>query len=365
MQRILVNSSFKLTLLAAAVGLSACSVLEGEKVDYKSITKAPSLAVPPDLTQLSKDTRYSIVNGAVSAAGSKASTTGSGKEPVAVAAISDIRVERQGNQRWLVVNRSPESLWSPLKDFWQESGFTLTMDQSNLGIMETEWNENRANIPQDAIRRALGKVLDSLYSTSLRDKYRTRLEVRADGGTEIFITHRGMQEVYATEDKNRTIWQPRAADPELEAEFLRRLMLKLGASPEQSAQIGAVSPAKPTTSTTQVDGTSIIELSDGFERAWRRVGLSLDRTGFTVEDRDRNKGIYFVRYVGSDDSANEPGFFKKLFGGSAKAAAAIKYQIAVRSGGDKTKVSILNELGSPEISDAAQKMLKVLAEDLK
>lgn len=365
MQRLLVNSSVKLTLLAAAMGLSACSVLDGEKVDYKSSTKAPSLAVPPDLTQLSKDTRYSVVNGAVSAAGSKASATSGGKELVAVAAISDIRVERQGNQRWLVVNRSPESLWSPLKDFWQESGFTLTMDQSNLGIMETEWNENRANIPQDAIRRALGKVLDSLYSTSLRDKYRTRLEVRADGGTEIFITHRGMQEVYATEDKNRTIWQPRPADPELEAEFLRRLMLKLGASPEQSAQVGTVSPAKPTASTTQVDGTSILELSDGFDRAWRRVGLSLDRTGFTVEDRDRNKGIYFVRYVGSDDSENDPGFFKKLFGGSAKAAAAIKYQIAVRSSGDKTKVSILNELGSPEISDAAQKMLKVLAEDLK
>jgi outer membrane protein assembly factor BamC len=347
------------------VGLSACSALEGEKVDYKSSTKAPSLAVPPDLTQLSKETRYSIVNGAVSAAGSIASVTTTGKETVAVAAISDIRVERQGNQRWLVVNRSPENLWAPLKDFWQESGFTLTMDQSNLGIMETEWNENRANIPQDAIRRALGKVLDSLYSTSLRDKYRTRLEARADGGTEIFITHRGMQEVYATEDKNRTIWQPRPADPELEAEFLRRLMLKLGASPEQSAQAAAVSPAKPTASTTQVDGTPLLELSDGFDRAWRRVGLSLDRTGFTVEDRDRNKGIYFVRYVGSDDSANDPGFFKKLFGGSAKAAAAIKYQIAVRSSGDKTKVSILNELGSPEVSDAAQKMLKVLADDLK
>ena len=366
MQRYLVNSSFKLTVLAAAMALSACSVLDGEKVDYKSSTKAPSLAVPPDLTQLSKDTRYSVVNGGVSAASSKAAVVAqTGKEPVAMSAISDIRVERQGNQRWLVVKRSPESLWTPLKDFWQESGFTLSLEQSNLGIMETEWNENRANIPQDFIRRSLGKVLDSLYSTSLRDKYRTRLESRSDGGTEIFITHRGMQEVYATEDKNRTVWQPRAADPELEAEFLRRLMLKLGASAEQASQVGAVAPAKPMASATTADGRPVLELSDGFDRAWRRVGLSLDRTGFTVEDRDRNKGLYYVRYVASGEQAADEGFFKKLFGGSAKGAAAAKYQISVRSVGDKTTVSVLNDLGSAELSDTAQKIIKVLADDLK
>ena len=366
MQRYFVNSSFKLTLLAATMALGACSVLDGEKVDYKSSTKAPSLAVPPDLTQLSKDTRYSVVNGAVSAASSKAAVvTQTGKETVAPGVLADVRVERQGNQRWLVVNRSAASLWAPLKEFWQESGFTLSLDQSDLGIMETDWNENRANIPQDFIRRSLGKVLDGLYSTDLRDKYRTRLESRADGSTEIFITHRGMQEVYASEDKNRTVWQPRAADPELEAEFLRRLMLKLGASTEQASQVGAVAPAKPMANATTTDGLPVLELSDGFDRAWRRVGLSLDRTGFTVEDRDRNKGLYFVRYVASDAQATDPGFFKKLFGGSAKGAAAAKYQISVRSVGDKTTVSVLNDLGSAELSETAQKIIKVLADDLK
>jgi outer membrane protein assembly factor BamC len=366
MQRHFVNSSFKLTLLAAAIALSGCSVLDGEKVDYKTSTKAPSLAVPPDLTQLSKDTRYSVINGGVSAASSKASTSSQAtKDPVALSAVSDVRVERQGNQRWLVIKRSPETLWAPLKDFWLESGFTLSQEDSNVGIMETEWNENRANIPQDFIRRSLGKVLDGLYSTSLRDKYRTRLESRADGGTEIFITHRGMQEVYATDDKNRTVWQARAADPELEAEFLRRLMLKLGASAAQTSQVASAAPAKPMANESMADGLPVLVLTDSFDRAWRRVGLSLDRTGFTVEDRDRNKGLYYVRYVSSGDQGADEGFFKKLFGGSAKPAAATKFQILVRSGGDKTTVSVLNDLGSAELSDTAQKIVKVLAEDLK
>lgn len=365
MQRHLVNFSLKLTVLAGAIALSACSVLEGEKVDYKSNIKAPSLAVPPDLTQLSRDTRYSVVNGGVSAASSMKTSAQTGPESVAVNTIADIRVERLGNQRWLVVNRSAASLWAPLKSFWQESGFTLSMDQADVGIMETEWNENRANIPQDVIRRYLGSVLDSFYSTSLRDKYRTRLESRADGGTEIYISHRGMQEVYASEDQKRTIWQPRASDPELEAEFLRRLMLKLGGSKEQTAQVAAAPAAPSLSTTTTANGQPVLELADGFDRAWRRVGLALDRTGFTVEDRDRAKGLYFVRYKTSDANVSEDSWFKKLWGGSSKAPTVEKYQIAVRSSGNKTTVSVLNELGATELSDAAKTIVKVLADDLK
>jgi outer membrane protein assembly factor BamC len=361
-----VNPYFKLTVLVAATSLGACTVLDGEKVDYKSSAKAPSLMVPPDLTQLSRDTRYSTVNGGVSAAASKTLASPSTiSQPIATSSIADIKIERQGNQRWLVVNRSADNLWGPLKDFWLESGFTLSMEQSGLGIMETEWYENRANIPQDIIRSSLGKWLDSLYSTSLRDKYRTRLEGRSDGGTEIFITHRGMEEVYSSELKNSTVWQPRPVDPELEAEFLRRLMLKLGASKDQAAQVGTVADAKPVSMASTINGQPVVQMSENFDRAWRRVGLSLDRTGFTVEDRDRNKGIYFVRYVMADAQKAEPGFFKKLFGGSNKEASAAKYQITVRSAGDKTTIAVLNDQGLPETSDAAKKIVSVLAADLK
>jgi len=365
MQRPLVNFSLKLTVLAGAIALSGCSVLEGDKVDYKSSSKAPPLAVPPDLTQLSNDTRYSVVNGGVSAVSSAKTTPQSSADSVALNAVGDIRVERLGNQRWLVVNRSAVNLWGPLKSFWQDSGFKLSMDQADVGIMETEWNENRANIPQDFIRRALGSVLDSLYSTSLRDKYRTRLESRADGSTEIYITHRGMQEVYDSEEQKRTIWQPRPSDPELEAEFLRRLMLKLGASKDQSAQVAGALSVPPTSMTTSASGQPALELADGFDRAWRRVGLALDRTGFTVEDRDRNKGVYFVRYKASEASTGEDNWVKKLWSGAAKPAAVEKYQIAVRSSGNKTTVVVLNELGAPELSEAAKTIVKVLAADLK
>src|SRR6185369_14954873 len=209
----------------------------------------------------------------------------------------DVRIERAGMQRWLVVNRSADVLWNPVREFWQENGFLLAMDQSNLGIMETDWAENRAKIPQDFIRSTIGKALDSLYSTSERDRFRTRLERSPSGGTEIYISHRGMKEVYINEGKEQTMWQPRPPDPELEAEFLRRLMVKLGVSQEQSKALVAAGVPKTTSRVATVGNTPVVQIDEGFDRAWRRVGLTLDRTGFTVEARDRAQGTYFVRYV--------------------------------------------------------------------
>ena len=363
------KSIIQVTALGTALALAGCSVLESDKVDYRSNTvKAPSLVVPPDLTQLSKDTRYTVVDGAVSASGYKPAQAANAKVPVAAPALGDVRIERSGNQRWLVVKRPADKLWEPVKDFWQESGFLLAMDQRDLGIMETDWAENRAKIPQDIIRSSLGKLLDSFYSTAERDKFRTRLETNAAGETEIYISHRGVAEVYTKERSDQTVWQPRPSDPELEAEFLRRLMVSLGSTQEQAKTLVAAEVATKSVATlATAEGRPVVKIAEGFDRAWRRVGLTLDRTGFTVEDRDRKQGIYFVRFVAADTGANtEPGFFGKLFGGSSpKSAEATKFQIAVKSQGETTVVSVLDSKGAPETSASAQRIAKLIADDLK
>ncbi|MEO8653698.1 MAG: outer membrane protein assembly factor BamC, partial [Ramlibacter sp.] len=180
----------------AVLSLSACSVVQGDKIDYKSAAKGTSLEVPPDLNQLSRDSRYSVPGGGPVTASTYQIGQAAPGMPTAASTLGDVRIERNGAQRYLVVNRPADQLWNPVRDFWQESGFLLAMDDANLGIMETDWAENRAKLPQDFIRSALGKVFDSLYSTSERDKFRTRLERTPTGGTEIYISHRGMIEVY-------------------------------------------------------------------------------------------------------------------------------------------------------------------------
>jgi outer membrane protein assembly factor BamC len=356
----------RFVLLALVASLAACSVLDSDKIDYKSAGKAPTLEVPPDLTQLSRENRYAVPGGTVSANSYQAGVANAPGVPTAVNSVGDVRMERSGSERWIVVGRSPEQLWEPVRDFWQENGFLLTTDQRNLGIMETDWAENRAKLPQDVIRSTLGKLVDSVYSTGELDRFRTRME-RTPNGTEIFISHRGMQEVYSTSRQDQTVWQPRPSDPELEAEFLRRLMVKLGVSQEQSKILAAAGSTPQTSRVANVDGQPVVQISEGFERAWRRVGLALDRTGFTVEDRNRSAGIYYVRYVTPNPDKKDPSFFSKMFsfGSSAKNEAPLKFRILVKGQGEASTVSVQNEAGAPESSANAQRIVQVIADDLK
>jgi len=368
------SSTFKASLLASLVAgmtlLNGCStvnsVFKGDKIDYKTSGKAgPSLEVPPDLTQLSRENRYVVPGAAVNA---NAFQVGQSTPalPVAALAVGDVRIERSGSQRWLVVNRPADKLYGPLRDFWLESGFLLALDQENLGIMETDFAENRAKLPQDFIRETLGKVLESLYSTGERDKFRTRLERTAAGGTEIFVSHRGLVEVVVGgAASNSTVWQPVPPNPELEAEFLRRIMVRLGVAQEQSKVLVAAGAPRATSIVANVNGVPVVQIEEGFDRAWRRVGLTLDRTGFTVEDRDRAQGTYFVRYVDITSDKKDPNFLSKLFSAAAPADAPIKYRITLKSLGEATTVSVLNAQGAAESSVNAQRIVKVIADDLR
>jgi len=359
-----VKPALKLALLGLPLALVACSTLEGDKVDYKAAVKATPLSVPPDLTQLPKDNRYATPGATVSATGFQTAGQDGAQNAVA-SSFPGLRIEGQGAQRWLVVDQPPEKLWPVIKAFWEETGFKLPLEDAQLGIMETDWNENRGKLPQDFIRRTVGKYLDNLYSTGELDKYRTRLERNAAGGTEIYISHRGLVEGFKDDDRIKTTWVPRPVEPELEYEMLRRLMVKLGAPASQASAQPAAAAVSQTARVESRDGQAVVLMNEGFDRAWRRVGLTLDRTGFTVEDRDRSQGTYFVRYVTpTPPGQEEPGFFERLFSGAPKDKGPQKYRITVRSQGESSTVSVLNAEGGPEQSENAQRILKLIADDL-
>ncbi len=369
-------------LLVTVVALGACSTvdgfLSGDKIDYKAqATKTAPLDIPPDLTQLQRDAKYQPQSGAAISAstfGSPSAATASSNRAasnIAPTAIGEMRIVREGNQRWLAVPMPAEVLWPQLRAFWQERGFSLVVDNPEAGVMETDWAENRAKIPQDVIRRTIGRVLDSLYDSGERDRFRVRIE-RSASGTDVFLSHRGMIEVYTNEraDVRTTSWTSRPSDPQLEAEFLSRLMVKLGAKEEVARATASASPVTAPPRARALDGqaAATLQVDEGFDRAWRRVGLTLDRSGFTVEDRDRAGGLYFVRYVDPKDAATaEPGFFAKLFsfGKSDPSQSPGRYRIAVKADGARTLVSVQNAQGGPENGEVGQRIVGLLIEDLK
>jgi outer membrane protein assembly factor BamC len=371
----------KLVVAAALAVLSACASDTG--VDYKKAGTLPPLEVPPDLTSPARDNRYAVPDSARSSATLSGYQAERRDQPARAAGTATVlpevermRIERAGTQRWLVVQEPPEKLWPVVKDFWQESGFLIKMENAEAGVMETDWAESRAQVPDGTVRNLLGRVFDQLRSTSERDKYRTRLDRAPDGqGTEIYISHRGMEELYTTREPTgdtpgQTAWQPRAPDPELEAEFLRRLMVRLGAKEERAKQlIASATPQQRADIVKSNDGTERLQVHEPFDRAWRRVGLALDRVGFTVEDRDRQKGLYFVRYADpeAEMGEKEKGLFGRIsdwFSNDSKVKAA-QYRVQVTSETNSSQVYVLNKDGTAERSKTAQRILTLLHEQLK
>ncbi|WP_407644543.1 outer membrane protein assembly factor BamC [Cognatazoarcus halotolerans] len=367
-------------LAAAVLGIAGCgSIGDSKGIDYKSARKAPSLEIPPDLTAPSTGSRYAMPEagerGVATFSSYSADREAKPSETVAnvqAGTSPDMHIERAGSERWLVVKGTPEQLWPEIRSFWIENGFVLNIDQPDIGVMETDWAENRAKLPQDFLRRTLGKVLDSVYSTPERDKFRTRLEPgKTPGTTEVYVSHRGMMEIYPNEAKDQTIWQPRAVDPELEAEMLSRLMVRLGAE-EAKAKTLLATQATPSRATLEqrTDGSSLLHVQDDFDRAWRRVGLALDRSGFVVEDRDRAQGIYFVRYVDPevDNATAGGGLLSKLAfwrDDKAKLGNASEYRVRVVQSGGESVVSILTKEGGEARGDTPKRILTVLQEQLR
>lgn len=383
------SRALALAVVAAAAGCSSINdLLEPERIDYKSAAKTNKgnkLEVPPDLTPLRSDNRYAVENvkGSTTASeysaqraaatptpGKAGASAAEGNVAPAANSAAGLRVERAGNQRWLVSADAPEVLWPRIKDFWQENGFLIAIENPETGVMETDWAENRAKIPQDFIRSAIGKVFDSLYSTGERDKFRTRLERRQGGGTEVYISHRGAEEKVTgqTVTTQNTIWTSRPSDPELEAEFVARLMAALGSDAKlaRAAVKDTKVAAQPQRARILKEGrASVVEVDEGFDRAWRRVGLALDRVGFTVEDRDRARGVYFVRYIDQEGDAKnkaEKGFFARLFSSKDEKKEAVRYQILVKGAGERSRISVQEEKGAV-VSDAAATRIATLLND--
>ena len=374
-----------LAVTIAATLAAGCSIFpDSKKIDYKSAGKLPSLEVPPDLTQPSRDERYSVPD--ISPKGSatfSAYSSERGAQPAVAAGnrevlpdIGKMRIERAGTQRWLVVSRSADKVWPTLREFWQETGFTLVAENPETGVMETDWAENRAKLPQDFIRGSIGKVFDNLYSTSERDKFRTRIERGTQADTvEIYISHRGMYETYINEGKDQTRWQPRPADPDLEAEMLRRVMMRLGADESSAnAKLASTAGSDRARMTRGTGGVDMLNIDESFDRAWRRVGLVLDRTGFTVEDRDRAQGVYFVRYLDPDAELKkkdgESSFLSKLMfwrddDKKKLATPGDRFRILVKDAASATTVQVLTREGGADTSDTARKILGMLHEQLK
>ncbi len=361
--------------LLASFAVGGCQlfqeVKEKRKIDYQTSRRLPPLEIPPDLTNLpvGKD---SPIPGARSSATYSEFISDRKNTPAQAAAVipdaaSDMRLEREGRNRWLVVKAEPDAVWPRVRQFVQSNGLLISRENAQTGVIETDWAENRAKVGT-AVQLVLAKWMAALYSTGTRDKFRIRLERgKEPGTTEIYLSHQGMEEVVASgsgSDHIKTMWQARPTDPDLETEMLRLLMAHLGAKDPEVATDVVATPSPERARLVRTGDRMLLSVQDDLDRAWRRVGLSLDRIGFTVEDRDRSKGVYYVRYIDPDTGSKKPGFFARLFGAKEKIPQE-QYQIQLKAADSSTDVAVLDKDGAPDKSKIGDRILSLLHEQLK
>lgn len=390
-------ASWIAALLLGMTGLSGCSgtvgdtfenILPKREATYKSSRSLPPLEVPPDLSRSTLNDTLRVPE--ASAGSTTLSQYNSPAQREAVAGnsavlpdLDKVRVARSGDKRWLVVSATPAQVWPRVRDFWLEQGFLIQSEDPSIGIMETDWAEQRAPISGGFLQGMIAKLNNAFYGVATRDKYRTRLERASQANeTEVYVSHRGAEEMIVEAAKTRPeaddsrSWQPSPADPELEAEMLSRMMIFFGVAEKAARTRVADTRARPDRATLQRDGGgSVLRLQEQFSRAWRRTGLALDRVGFTVEDRDRSRGLYFVRYVDPEADVRGKqgeGFFSKLaFWNSdsdKRDQSKDGYLVSLvggRDGDENTQVVVLNKEGERDSTPTADRILNLLHAQLK
>jgi len=379
-------------LLAGSVLAGGCAgtledVWPERNPTYKSSRSAPPLEIPPDLTGTSMRDALQIpgVDATYSQYASGEASSATQGAPAVLPEIENARIERDANQRWLVVAMKPEDAWPRIRDFWTAQGLVLETEEPDIGLMETEWAARREALPAGVLKRAVQRISDAFYGLQYRDRYRTRIERGTEPDTtDVYIAHRGAEQTFVgaethaaqVEGLGETMWQPRPNDPGLEAEMLSRLMIFLGLDEERAAAIAiAAAGAAPEPSRARLvrddDGTAALVLPQGFSQAWRRTGLALDRAGLAVEDRDRSRGLFFVRYdvdgAGADDE--DKGWLSRLvFWGDDDEAGQGESGYVVNVVGDtpeSARIVVLDMDGAPVESPAASRILALLHEQLQ
>ncbi|MEJ0004060.1 MAG: outer membrane protein assembly factor BamC [Pararobbsia sp.] len=384
--------TLNIAALAIVAGLAAgCSAPDPHAIEYQSSEKivepTAALAAPPDLTAQVADQRLAAPSSGQTSLSSLAQTEQTVPKPTdsVLPSMPGVHLQRDGNARWLVVDgQDSQQLWPQLRKFWQQQGFLLVVETRKAGVMETDWNEKRPSIDAGFVRNFIGKSLDSAYTAASRYKYRTRVEAGPGGSTYVFISERGLTEQLTGANNENREWVAAPNDPTLEVEYLRRLMQAISYNKtsgqtvpddEQSATAATAASTAAAAATaseaaaeqardaaaSSVPSVTELNIAAPYDRAWLAVGVALDRASFTVDDRDRTKGLYFIRYVDPNDhTSEEQGFWSQLFNGHTDKTAK-QYRINVRALTESTtRVAVVDATGKLDTSKQAQQIIGLL-----
>ncbi len=363
----------KMIIVGSMLFLSAgCSTVDNltdttNGIDYRKTSSIKTLEFPPDLTTPEFDTAFVLPSsGSVraSAINNRSVDRYSGRDIEVLTTSKNMRIGSNGTVRWLEVDAPANMLWAKIRDFWRSLGVNIVRDEPRIGIMVTEWAENKAGLPKDWLRQALGKVLAGTFDAGTRDQYRIRVEKPSKNTTRIYLTHKGSEKIIT---ETGVGWELRPPKHELEAEMLNRLQAFLQGDKYTATKNTKESDLNQRASLVTLvseDNNPILQVHENYKKAWQRTGVMLERMGLNIEARNQSKGIYKVVYNGDEIQEETGGFFSNLFKGKQTFLTKGNiYQIHIRDAGRLAEVRVMDEEGKPLSNTQSKKILARLKKE--
>jgi len=332
-------------------------------INYYANNSVTSLEVPPDLTSPSYENSFRLSEFASGIDTNMVNLTNSeieNNDKKILVAPSDISVKKSGNRRWLEVNKDSETIWKLSNQFLKELGFTIKNSNKKIGIMETNFLENRKpEIPAQTMgffRSALQSTIENVnYTLPSVDKYKIRIEPKSDFITEVYLSVNSMAEVISGSGNNETtLWQNSEKDYALEAEMLYRLMVYLGGDSAKAREkiISAKDNNKVVVNVKDgLNGYAKLVFNLNLIDTWDNISWAISETNVQVEDRDIKERAFYINLARTADK----GIMSKIFG---EDAILNTYQIQLKS-----IDSSLTEVYFQDISEANEQETKEYSYD--
>ncbi len=354
-------------LVAGLLAITGCAwfptlddVIPDKQKEYQKSQSLPDLEVPPDLT--TESIRDTLAVPDVDASGTASYSTyqeriaqrkkereaGSAESPGAA------KLGVLADETLLIIDAEPAVVWAELRPFWKDRGYALDVDDEELGVLETGWVENRAK--------------------QERDRFKVSIEAGEESGTTVlYLSHAGEALTPNGEDLE---WRERPRDAGLEGRMAAHLRIALSGEavePAEAVQEPAVDPApRPPAEEPGADGRAellnagegkaYLRVSNDFAKVWRNTGFALGQIGAKVEDEDRSRGSYYLRFSETAAPKPEKGFLSSL--AFWRDDDDDEFEIHLTDVGNNTEVIVLDPDGNWDNSATAARILRLLRTEL-
>ena len=282
-------------LVSALVG---CGWFGGDKGyfrdrsdDYRKAETVPVLAIPEDMDGSALQDLYVIP-----VIAEDIRVTGSFEAPrplplVAGASSEVVRIQKLGDEQWVLVSFAPGQLWPQVRAYLTQVGIPLARIEASDGLMETDWTR--------------------FEEGQSEQRYRFRIEQGVQRNTaELHVL-----QMYRSDGDDG--WPETSADREQEDAMLMKLAQYVADNVDQTpvsmmAQQSISSSGRVSMQEDEA-GNPSIRLELPFYRAWASLDRAINDSSFDITDRNLSEKRYFMRYVESGEDG-EGGWFGWLFG---------------------------------------------------